>query len=369
MLRFHPIAVVLVTLSAATGCFYDSSWGARKTAQLHNAARAAPASLQPPSETSASLASGPRRALRVRVHATPAYVAQTPDWKAHIAVLLAQATTTLEGTVGVGLAIDAADPWEHVARDHLDGDLASLRDEDSGEGVDLVVGLLGGLSLTTQSFDQLGMSEVRGKHLVVRAPNVASEYDGVEKAFDELSARARAKLRQDRIRHREVAVLLHEIGHALGAPHVTGATSETSLMRPTYDPKMSSFDEESIATMRRGLAGAAGEDAGVEGARGPRDPEGANAPPPPPPPPKDDTPPELGQADRGAWRRASELARAGDAAGAWQAARPLFARYPRVYGVQDLRCKLAMAMLASFADVRAECDPLMKLTTEGAGPK
>ena len=51
--------------------------------------------------------------------------------------------------------------------------------------------------------------------------------------------------------------------------------------------------------------------------------------------------------------------------GAWDAARPLFARYPLVYGVQDLRCKLAMAHFASYADVRPECDALMKLTMKG----
>jgi hypothetical protein len=367
MLRSRPLARLfrltsLASLAAAaTGCFYDSSWGARKTAQLHNAARATPASLAPPAETSASLPSGKASALRVRVHATPAYAAQTPDWKSHIGVLLAQAGTTLEASVGSGLVLETAVAWEHTAANRLEGDLAALRDEDTGEGADLVLGLLGGLPLATPSFEKLGMSEVGGKHLVVRAPNVASEYDAVEKAFDELSARARAKLRQERIRHREVAVLLHEIGHALGAEHTTAAGS---LMQPAYDPKMAAFDPGSIARMKRRLArGANDADAGGHA-------ETAMAPPPAPPsPPKDDAPSDLSAGDREQWRRASELARAGDDLGAWRAAHPLFARYPLVYAVQDLRCKLAMGAFTSFDDVRAECDPLMKLTLSGEKPR
>jgi hypothetical protein len=69
------------------------------------------------------------------------------------------------------------------------------------------------------------------------------------------------------------------------------------------------------------------------------------------------------------WRQASALAKAGDAAGAWRAAKPLFTAYPRAYAVQDLRCKLAMAYLASYDAVRAECSALLGLALKGAKPK
>jgi hypothetical protein len=77
----------------------------------------------------------------------------------------------------------------------------------------------------------------------------------------------------------------------------------------------------------------------------------------------------LSAGDREQWRRASDLAKAGDDQAAWQVARPLFARYPLVYAVQDLRCKLAMAAFPSFDDVRTECDPLMRLTLAGGKAK
>ena len=297
MLRPLPIVLCLVALSSgSSGCFYDSTWGARKTAQRQNAADATPASLAAPTETSPPpKADGAPTAptLRVRVHGAPAYATQTPDWKSHIGSLLAQASVTLQASLGVSLVLDTADTWDHSTATRLEGDLAALREDDTGDGVDLVIGLVGGLPMTTQDFDQLGLSEVRGKHLVVRAPNVAGEYDAVEKAFDELSVEERTRLRRERLRHREVAVLLHEIGHALGAEHRTLAGS---LMRPKYDPKMASFDAESIAQMRRGLAHAwKSRMPAQENRAAPRRRRwGRRRRRASPPPAKDDAPSELG---------------------------------------------------------------------------
>ena len=352
--------LALCLLALCTGCFYDSTWGARKTAQRHNAALATPASLAPaPSDTAVPPNSDGAAALHMRLHATPAYEAQTPGWRSHVVAIAEQASATLAGAIGARLVIDSSDDWNHATAPRLDGDLAALRDEDTGDGVDLVVGLVGGLPMATEDFDQLGMSEVRGKHLVVRAPNVAAEYEAVERAFDELKPEDRARLLRERVRHREVAVLLHEIGHALGAEHETTAGS---LMRRAYDPKMSAFDAESIVRMQRGLAHTPDPVAQPQG-HSPADAGAAE------PSIKNEAPTELSDADREVWRRAWELSKGGDAQGAWQAARPLFTRYPRVYGVQDLRCKLAMAHFASYGDARVECDALMNVTMTGGKSK
>ncbi len=142
-------------------------------------------------------------------------------------------------------------------------------------------------------------------------------------------------------------------------------------MRPAYDPKMSEFDPDSIGRMKERLAHAEPSRASAS----------TSVPTPAPPQPnepasakpelavKDDAPSELREGDREVWRRAADLANAGDAQGAWFAARPLFPAYPLVYGVQDLRCKLAMARLGSYDEVRKECDPLMALSMKGGAAK
>jgi hypothetical protein len=341
------------------GCFYDSSWGARKAAEAHNAARARPAAL---ASATPAAADAVATSLKVRVHATPAYVAQTPDWKIHAGTLLEDASATLRSSLGVNLVLVSAETWDAPVHSHLAGDLAALHDEDSGDGADLVLGLVGALSIATSDFDQVGLAILGGKHLVVRAPNVANEYEAVEKAFDELREEDRARLRRERLHHREVAVLLHEIGHALGAAHDDAAGS---LMRPAYDAKMAGFDDASIAAMHEGLS---------RKARGESDTKtvakvGPSPQPPVEAPAKDDAPSDLRAEDRDVWREACAKAKAGDAEGAWRTAKPLFNAYPRAYAVQDLRCKLAMAYLGSYDAVRAECDALLGLAMKGAKPK
>jgi hypothetical protein len=340
------------------GCFYDSSWGARKAAEVHNAARAAPAARTPATPPATDAAT---TTLKVRVHATPAYAAQTPDWKTHAGTLLEDASAALRASLGVSLVLVSAEAWDAPVHPRLAGDLAALRDEDSGDGADLVLGLVGALSIATSDFDQVGLAILGGKHLVVRAPNVAGEYEAVEKAFDELREEDRARLRRERLHHREVAVLLHEIGHALGAGHDDVAAS---LMRPTYDAKMAGFDDASIAAMREGISRKArGEGDAKTVAQMPPSPQPAIAAPA-----NDDIPSELRAEERDVWREAGAMAKAGNAEGAWKTAKPLFTAYPRVYAVQDLRCKLAMAYLGSYDAVRAECEALLGLAMKGAKP-
>ncbi len=84
------------------------------------------------------------------------------------------------------------------------------------------------------------MSNVPGKHLVLRATGAAEEKDDIDRAFDQLSVEDRAKLGRVRARHRATAVLLHELGHSLGALHVR---DPQSLMSPAYDKRMTAYGD------------------------------------------------------------------------------------------------------------------------------
>jgi hypothetical protein len=78
----------------------------------------------------------------------------------------------------------------------------------------------------------------------------------------------------------------------------------------------------------------------------------------------------LGVPDRAAFDEATESLRAGQPREAWSRAKPLFTAYPDVATVQDLRCQIAMKLGLTWDEVKAQCDPLMKLTTAPpTGPK
>jgi hypothetical protein len=113
------------------------------------------------------------------------------------------------------------------------------------------VGLIGSTPRAEMSFRQLGEATVLGKHLVMRDMNDAEEQRVFGEAFDTLDDDARRRLYADRKRHKEAAILLHELGHTLGAIHVT---EPTDLMCSNYDNRMQSFADANLVLMRRVLA-------------------------------------------------------------------------------------------------------------------
>jgi hypothetical protein len=318
--------------------------------------------------------------------------------------LVDDANVVLAPSLGARLEIETMSQWDDAGGDRdapLESALEELRAKDAGDGADWVIGMVGGLSRLTPSFHELGMGEMAGKHLVVRAASKADEHDAVDKAFDELGEEERARLRRSLKRHRAVAVFLHELGHTLGALHERDARS---LMHPRYDRRMTAFSPEAIALMRITLTHRdperttasdahaldeqllahlreATDDAWVPNERAQRiaqlDAALASATPPaaspaPAPAPARVAPPEplpdlpgLTDADRALFARARESLHAGDAEAAWAAASPLFKAHPTSYAVQDLRCQIAMHRNLAWPDVRAECDPLMLLSKQG----
>jgi hypothetical protein len=385
-----PLAALALTLN---GCFlgYDSRWGAAKRMQQHNAASAAPAAIEstPPPETSSAgeARAGAVRAYRVRIYASPAYEALTVDWHRRVSELLEDGNLVLGPSIGARLTIESFHEWA-VDEQSLSGALRALAEEDEGRDVDWVIGFVSALPRATRSFHELGMAEVPGKHLVLRAAGVADEKDAIDQAFDQLSEADRTKLGRARARHRATAVLLHEIGHTLGALHVSDLKS---LMHPAYDTKMDAYGDPSAVLMRATLSHRDDADpkeratallSALESAPADtwapadRDPFEArlravlaplaNAAPAKESPKVPALAPEvaaLPEDVRARFVDASRALEAGDAAAALEKARPLFEAEPDVLPVQDLRCKIAMARNLGWDSVRTECARLMTLST------
>ncbi len=372
------LALLLVTLVAlcASGCFYDSSWGSVKRAQSHNAAHATPAKLNTDDDDRRAARA---RTYKVRAYVTDRYASQEIEWDRRIRDVIDGANEVLAPALGIKLEIDGTTTWKDlVSENDLPKVLEALHAKDDGASTDWVAGFVGSIPQMSESFHDAGYGDVIGKHFVVRAS--ATERAEIDAAFNELGAAEREKLARARKRHRAVAVLLHEVGHTLGALHERDAAS---IMNGRYDPNMAGFSEEAVALMRVSVDHRDKEQTEAEkhayasglvellepGDTGWVDSERVamlarlrtqTTPSVVAQKPADDFP-GIHDADRDAWQRAVKLQRDGELMQAWTIATPLFKTYPTTYAVQDLRCTLAMKVVG-WPGAQPECESLMKLS-------
>ncbi len=333
--------------------------------------------------------------FRIRAFATPRYTAEVVDAPRQFQEAVDETNRVFSG-IGVTFRVDSFSVWE-PPDEEVTTALAALKAREPGHDSEWCVGLLGSLPRASASFHELGYAYVLGRHLVVRAPARADEVDDIERGFDEIAAADRERLTKSRRRHRASALLLHELGHTLGALHDDVAAS---LMNPAYANDRSGFSPQNAGLMQttarhrgaketddRGLANELLQRLDGIGGRGDfvaKDREemrvlltelsGASratpaapvaAPRPAAPPPSTEFAPDdlhgLSDSDREIFRIAKETLAKGDAARAWETGKPLFSRYPTSYSTQDLRCQIAMAKLP-FEKARPECDPVMRLS-------
>jgi hypothetical protein len=389
------VAAVSVSLAA---CFlgYDSNWAVQKAAQQHNAARASPSAIAAVGDD--THAAAPKRTLRIRFRPNARYLSQTIDATRQLDDLVEDANRVLEGTIGLHLEVQKTESWTYASEESVENALQALAKDDAAQDVDVVVGLIGALPRPTDSLHEVGMAEMLGKHVVLRAASRLGEYDSVDRAFADLSADERDRVVRARRRHRALAVFLHELGHVLGALH---EVEVTSLMRPAYDPKMNAFGDDAVILMR--LALDEGDRAAVVRAQldylknsktkswlpGERDaaigrleaagqsitaesaPSSASAPTPAAPAPaaaaSAAAPSALNASDRDRYGQAVAMLRAGSVAAAYETAKPLFAAYPGVLEVQDLRCQLATVRWLEKDEMLKECAGAVRLLDGGAG--
>lgn len=386
---------------AATSCFYDSRWGETKRNQRSVARHETPGALAatPRGEDEAPPGRPARapRVLRLRAHATSRFAAEVVDWRRQLGDVIEDANRVLGPTLDVRLELAAASPW---APRSPDDDLPALLDElaasDPGADVERVVGLAGSVPRYESSFRQLGLAMMGRRHFVIRTMNDAHEYEAIRAKLDELGDDERAKVHRARKRHKTTSVFLHELAHTLSVPH---EVDTGTIMGSRYDSKIEAFSPAAAALMRltvaRELEPAAQTDQAfaravlehverTAAAWVPADREQVVARMQPlllerraPAPPAAARPQEaaaggelaaLGPADRAVFDQATREMKTRPA-DAWTTAKPLFAAYPTVYAVQDLRCQLAMKIGMAWQAARTECAPLLRLVPGGAAPK
>jgi len=391
--RATGLWVALICLSCLAACWFDSRSLHTADAQRQRAADLRPAPL---SSTEAGADPGapaqPTVVLKVRVHATPGYTAENIHWQTRLAELLGDANRVLEPSINARLQLASVDVWRpETAAEGMRDRLERLERLDPGTGVHLVVGCLEASSRFSRSFDELGVAQLLGKYLVVRALNDAVEYDAMETELDELSAAERTRLHGERLKHKATTVFLHEVGHSLGALHVD---QNAAIMSPHYSHQARAFLPQSIDLMRitiehrrRGtldtsqalakellqrlrdgaggvwveserldqvarLTPVAAERPSPQASQTNREPAAGLEPPPPA---------CLSAEDRTLWGNAVRLQNEGNPEGALKVASQLSDRYPDDYTVQDFRCQLAMKRGGAWPTVQAHCRRLMEL--------
>ena len=82
-----------------------------------------------------------------------------------------------------------------------------------------VIGLIAPAQVSTPSFHERGIARVLGKHIVLRGVDDTVEQRALEKQLRGLRGEEREESQRQRIRHLFATLLLHEVGHALGAAH------------------------------------------------------------------------------------------------------------------------------------------------------
>jgi len=206
-----------------------------------------------PQETAAASKgpSVPSRPLRVRVYADEDFRAQNFHWREKTEALFSAANRVMEPQFGVRFVVTTFTVWDRPAtHTSLPVALAELREKDSGEDVDLVLGLVGSLNVVSAAQHELGYAYTFGAQAVIRNMESPAEFEAFRTAFKHLPDAERESLYRERRIHKEVSVLIHEWAHTLGAFHVSDSAF---MMSPTYEPQQARFAPETLRLLRLAL--------------------------------------------------------------------------------------------------------------------
>jgi biopolymer transport protein ExbD len=187
---------------------------------------------------------GEVRVAKIRVWADDDYRAQNVRWQRGFAEQLDYANAVLAPLAGVRLVAEYRSWPRHAPGSTLDDSLAALAKLDPGDGVLSVVGLTSALGLASATFEQLGLANLPGRYMMLRGYADGAERAAFERAFRDLRPDERAALIEARRRHKTAALLLHELGHNLGAPH---EDDPDAIMNSMYSHHAARFSARSRA--------------------------------------------------------------------------------------------------------------------------
>lgn len=244
-MHFRLLAGV-VPCALLLACSYQNPYVTRHQAQRKAAAELRPAELEQSGRRAAPVIRVNKR-LTLRIYFDSAYQQRERNTRRHINDLVDHASEVLQNTLHARLEIESIRPLpEQVSDNNLDVVVKRLAELDPGTDVAFVLAFVGQHPIMTLSFHELGRAEWIGKHLAMRCLDDVEEQRALASAFDTLSTEARTHLYAERKQHKETAVLLHELGHSLGAVH---ASDPNDLLHPEYHNTATRFTPANLTLM------------------------------------------------------------------------------------------------------------------------
>jgi tetratricopeptide (TPR) repeat protein len=244
-----PKAVPLQALFALTVLGLGAGCGlrTRSTIQREHLAQARPLVISGQTETATTTT-----ALTVRVYVDDEHARQVGDFEARLRAQVERANRTLRAALDAELQIvEVRVGWSwFTGNPGLEAALAALEHQDPAADVDLVLGLVSPLALTSPDYHQLGLARQPGRHFVLRGMDDPEDLERLTQSADALPRTEVLAVYHARRKHRETAVLLHELAHTLGASHVE---AQETLMSSAHSHRSTRFSMETVEVMRRGL--------------------------------------------------------------------------------------------------------------------
>jgi len=223
----------------AIGCA-KTPYQLKQDAQQRQVAQLRPAELEHDSSNWRAL-----RSMRLRLYSSSG--SDLTGQRIAFEERLARANKVLESALRLRVVLEEVRelPARQSAGTDTDVALRELEQLDPGQDVDFVVAIIAASPIVTLSFHELGRARVLGKHMVLRTMDDVAELRALE-GFDTLDPNERSQLYQQRKRHKETAVLLHELGHTLGAVHTR---DNLELMHPAHDNAQRGFAPANVELM------------------------------------------------------------------------------------------------------------------------
>ncbi len=183
---------------------------------------------------------GDPRPLHVRVYAD-AGTRALPRWREDITDELDYAGQLLAPLLGVRLTVDSINAWDHTGSDPREGvkALAALEHKPDDETA-WCIGYIMPAATAQTALDELGSTELLGRHIVVRSWAEGAETAALAASLPALRDAQRTEVITAHKRHKQTVILLHQLAKSLGA---IDEADPSWLGHPLYSEKQHTFSE------------------------------------------------------------------------------------------------------------------------------